>query len=81
MYLLINIFSSQLESGKPPNYLDSTRKHYTRAVFSHFALEVTAQACSVATGRSKSLLERASKPPSARNHCSSMLLFNFDSTP
>ena len=37
------------------------------------ALEFTARLCSAATGRSKSLLGRASKPISARNRCSSKL--------
>ena len=38
------------------------------------ALEITARPCSAASGRSKSLLGRASKPPCNRNRCPSSLL-------
>ena len=48
-----------IRSNRNSKLLDSIRKHYTGVVFSHSALEVTAQACSIATGRSKSLLELA----------------------
>ena len=58
---------------------DSTRKLCTSAAFSNTPLEITAQACSATTRRSKSLLGCASKPFSARNHCSSKLLL-FDNT-
>ena len=89
---------------KRSKLLDSNRKHCAGEVFSHNALEVTAQAfsvatgrsCSVATGRSKCLLElafeateraksvlehasfsfEASRPLSARNHCSSMFFLS-----
>ena len=59
IYIYIYIVDAPLESEVEfrLNCLDSTRKHRTGALFSHNALEVTAQACSVATGRSKSLLE------------------------
>ena len=66
-----------------PNCFDRIRKHCTGAVFarnhcpsvlrSHWALEMTARACSVATGRSKSLLELTFWPLGAPNHCSSLL--------
>ena len=54
---------------------DSTRKHRLGAASSHVPLEMTAQVCSAATGRSKSLLGHASKPCSARNHGSNRLFF------
>ena len=46
-----------------------------------FALEITARPCSTANGRSKSLLGRASKPPSARKRCSSKLLAWYSTAP
>ena len=52
---------------------DNTRKHRSSAVFSHIPLEITAQVCSATTEQWKSLLGRAWKPFSARNHCSSRL--------
>ena len=49
------------------------RNHCSSLLSSHCALEITAQACSVATVRSKSLLELAQRPLCAQNHCSSSL--------
>ena len=52
-------FSARIGGRLGPNCFGSIRKHCTGAVFS--------------TERSKSLLERALRPLSARNHCSSVL--------
>ena len=52
--------------------LYSTAVESTASVaFLHIPLQIIARACSAASGRSKSLLGRASKALSARNRCSS----------
>ena len=52
---------------------DRARKLRPNVSFSHIPVEITAQVCSAATGRSKSLLRHASKPFSARIDYSSRL--------
>ena len=68
----------QLELAAPIGFFvfGITRKHSNSAALSHIPLEVTAQSCPATTWRSKSLLGRASKPSSARNHCSSKPSFS-----
>ena len=43
-------------------------------------LEIGARTCLAAMRHSKSVLGRASKPLSARNHCSNKLFFDFEGT-
>ena len=55
----------------------SLRKN--RTFFRRIACELVARPCSAATGRSKSLLGRASSSPHTRNHCSNNLLLRMHS--
>ena len=50
-----------------------------RVIFSHIALDISARACSAASGRSKAQLQRASKPFSARNRCDRTFVFSSKS--